>query len=91
MIVPLQESNMSVELQGTATPRRSGIDHNAASPPVTIPAGHVGEFVIPGTGRMVWWTGRVAIGLLHRPERCVDSSTPAALWIQDLMLGSSAH
>jgi hypothetical protein len=51
-----------------------GIDHSSSAPPVAIPPGHVGPFVIPGTGRMVWWTGRVAIGL-------------SSLWIQRLMIG----
>ncbi len=80
---------MSGEQQGTATAARRGIDHNASSPPVTIPPGHVGEFVIPGTGRMVWWTGRVAIGLLHQPQRCAEPSTQSMLWIQDLMRARS--
>jgi hypothetical protein len=62
MALPLQEPNMSHE--HTATARTHSIDHSASAPPVAIPPGHVGEFVIPGTGRMVWWTGRVAIGLL---------------------------
>ena len=29
---------------------------------MSIPPGHVGPVVL-GTGRLVWWTGRVAIGL----------------------------
>ena len=67
-----------------ALPR--GIDHSSEAPPVAIPPGHVGEFVIPGTGRLVWWTGRVAIGLLHRPLRTVEPMAQSALWIQDLVL-----
>ena len=70
-----------------ATAGRFEIDHNASVPPMTIPPGHVGEFVIPGTGRRVWWTGRVAIGLLHQPEGRFGSSSQSALWIQDLMRG----
>jgi len=81
---------MSVERQGAATAGRSGIAHNASSPPVTIPPGHIGEFVIPGTGRTVWWTGRVAIGLLHQPQRYAEASTQSTLWIQDLMRGKPA-
>ena len=68
------------------TAGRFEIDRNAAVPPMAIPPGHVGEFVIPGTGRRVWWTGRVAIGLLHRPERCIEPTTQSSLWIQDLLL-----
>ena len=63
-----------------------GIEHSASAPPMTIPPGHVGEFVIPGTGRRVWWTGRVAIGLLHQPVRHVESGAQSSLWIQTLML-----
>ena len=66
-----------------------GIDHSSSVPPVTIPPGHVGEFVIPGTGRRVWWTGRVAIGLLHQPQRCFEPVAQSSLWIQRLMLGKS--
>ena len=87
MAVPLQESNMSSEHRNTTTLRHNGIDHSSSAPPVTIPPGHVGEFVIPGTGRRVWWTGRVAIGLLHQPERRVESSAQSSMWIQTLMLG----
>ena len=65
---------MSSEHRNTTMSRPTGIDHSSEAPPLTIPPGHVGEFVIPGTGRRVWWTGRVAIGLLHQPERYVESS-----------------
>jgi len=77
------------EHQHTTTVRRHGIDHSSSAPPVTMPPGHVGEFVIPGTGRRVWWTGRVAIGLLHRPERYFEPVAQSSLWIQELMLGKS--
>ena len=73
---------MSSEHRSTSTAPAHTIDHSSSAPPVTIPPGHVGEFVIPGTGRRVWWTGRVAIGLLHQPQRQVES----VRWIQDLML-----
>ena len=65
-------------------PRRT--DHSSSAPPVPIPAGHVGEFVIPGTGRRVWWTGRVAIGLLHKPVR-FEQPSQSSLWVQKLVLG----
>jgi hypothetical protein len=64
-----------------------GIDHSLSAPPVAIPPGHVGPFVIPGTGRMVWWTGRVAIGLRHQPERYFEPLGQSSLWIQRLMIG----
>ncbi|HEY6134219.1 MAG TPA: hypothetical protein VIW70_09590 [Rubrivivax sp.] len=69
----------------TSTPR--GIDHSSSAPPVAIPPGHVGPFVIPGTGRTVWWTGRVAIGLRHQPQRYLEPLAQSSLWIQRLMLG----
>ena len=59
--------------------------HDAA-PPVQIPPGHIGPVVLPGTGRMVWWTGRVAIGLRHQPTRHFGPITQSALWVQSLML-----
>jgi len=64
----------------------SRIQTNDAAPPVQIPAGHVGPVVLPGTGRMVWWTGRVAIGLRHQPTRNYGPITQSALWVQNLML-----
>ena len=79
---------MSSELTPT-TARHHGIDHSAAVPPAAIPPGHVGEFVIPGTGRLIWWTGRVAIGLLHRSQRCAEPVGQSSLWVQELMLGKS--
>ena len=59
---------------------------NEAAPPVQIPPGHIGPVVLPGTGRMVWWTGRVAIGLRHQPTRNFGPITQSALWVQGLML-----
>ncbi|MBK6865064.1 MAG: hypothetical protein IPG91_16840 [Ideonella sp.] len=64
---------------------------SSAAPPIPIPRGHVGEFVIPGTGRLVWWTGRVAIGLRHHPVRCLEPTTRSARWLQDLLLGYRSH
>ncbi len=63
-----------------------GIDHSASAPPVDIPRGHVGEFVIPGTGRHVWWTGRVAIGLRYEPPRRGDATPETSRWLQSLLL-----
>ena len=61
-------------------------DRSSSAPPVAIPPGHVGPFVIPGTGRVVWWTGRVAIGLRHQPERFFEPTAQSSVWIQRLML-----
>ncbi|HEX6704513.1 MAG TPA: hypothetical protein VF169_07105 [Albitalea sp.] len=57
--------------------------------PVAIPPGHVGPVTLPGTGRTVWWTGRVAIGLLHEPRRQAGLSE-SARWVQALLLAPRA-
>jgi hypothetical protein len=62
---------------------------NETSPPVPVPPGHVGPVMLPGTGRMVYWTGRVAIGLRHEPPRRADMLSQSAMWLQDLMLGGA--
>lgn len=59
---------------------------NSSAPPVDIPAGHVGPVFLPGSGRLVWWTGRVAIGLRHEPVARRPEVSHSALWLQDLML-----
>jgi hypothetical protein len=59
----------------------------ADAPPVEIPSGHIGPVVLPRSGRLVWWTGRVAIGLRHEPARHNDPPGQSALWLQNLMLG----
>ena len=69
----------------TASFDDTSIQPNSAAPPMTIPPGHVGEVMLPGTGRMIWWTGRVAIGLRHEPRQRFDATTESALWLQDLM------
>ena len=56
------------------------------APPLPFPPGHVGPVALP-TGRMVWWTGRVAIGLRHQPDRSFETQSRSAQWIQELMLG----
>jgi hypothetical protein len=37
-----------------------------------VPQGYVGPVALPGTGRMVFWTGRIAIGLRYAPEARVQ-------------------
>ena len=80
---------MTVHPSGSATDDGPGIELSSAAPPIPIPRGHVGAFVIPGTGKLVWWTGRVAIGLRHHPVRCLEPTARSARWIQDLLLDSS--
>ena len=76
---------MSPQIEINTSQRQRGIDHSSGAPPVAIPVGHVGPFVIPGTGRTVWWTGRVAIGLRHQPQR-FEPLAQSSLWVQKLML-----
>jgi hypothetical protein len=33
-----------------------------------VPPGYVGPVALPGTGRIVFWTGRIAIGLRYAPS-----------------------
>ena len=61
---------------------------NSDFPLVAIPSGHVGPVVLPGSGRLVWWTGRVAIGLRHEAERRHEAPSQSALWVQNLMIGA---
>jgi hypothetical protein len=56
--------------------------------PLAFPPEQVGPVALPGTGRMVWWTGRVAIGLRHQPDRSFEPVSRSALWLQELMLGT---
>lgn len=70
-----------------ASPETSAIHlRDDAPPPVEIPPGHIGPVVLPDSGRLVWWTGRVAIGLRHQPQRHFDMPSQSALWLQSLML-----
>ena len=58
------------------------------APPVAVPRGYVGPVYMPSTGRMVWWTGRVAIGLRHRPSEHGDEMvSQSACWLQRVVLG----
>ncbi|MBA2724321.1 MAG: hypothetical protein H0U56_15830 [Methylibium sp.] len=77
------------ELDPAVAPTK--IRHISAVPPVTIPVGHVGPVVLPGSGRTIWWTGRVAIGLRHQPERRFEEITQSAMWVQGLMLNGGRH
>lgn len=54
---------------------------------IPVPPGYVGMLTLPGTGRQVYWTGRLAIGLRHQPAR--DHDRPVAeseLWVQQALL-----
>lgn len=66
--------------------RLSTIGSAGSTPPFDVPPGHVGPFVVPGSGRLVWWTGRVAIGLRHEAERRGEALSRSAEWLQGLLI-----
>ena len=52
-----------------------GKSHMSPPPPFDkgwVPQGYVGPVALPGTGRMVFWTGRIAIGLRYAPPERVQ-------------------
>jgi hypothetical protein len=53
---------------------------------IDIPMGHTGPVLLSDTGRTVWWTGRVAIGLRYEPPRHAESFGQSALWLQGVLL-----
>ena len=69
---------------------QTAIHLNSALPLVEIPSGHVGPVVLPGSGRLIWWTGRVAIGLRHESGRHYEMPSHSALWMQNLMIGAGS-
>lgn len=58
---------------------------------------HRGPVTLPGTGRMVFWTGRVVIGIRYQPAPDYEQPVPSSqLWVQDVMLartqpGETSH
>jgi hypothetical protein len=69
---------------------QTAIHLNSALSLVEIPSGHVGPVVLPGSGRLIWWTGRVAIGLRHESGRRHEMPSQSALWVQNLMIGGGS-
>lgn len=55
------------------------------APPTRVPNGYTGFVTIPATGRRIWWTGRVAIGLRHQAQSHQNISDSAS-WLQGLLL-----
>jgi hypothetical protein len=66
--------------------RRPGDSLKCGEHGIDIPKGHVGPVLLSDTGRTVWWTGRVAIGLRYEPPRDREPTGQSALWIQDVLL-----
>lgn len=66
------------------------IHHSEAAPPwPAVPKDYVGPMLLPGTGRLVFWTGRVAIGLRHQPHKHQLPSRDA-LRLQGALLAEAA-
>jgi hypothetical protein len=66
--------------------RRTGELLQCGEQGAEIPEGHVGPVLLSATGRTVWWTGRVAIGLRYESRPHPDATSQSALWIQDVLL-----
>ena len=64
----------------TALPPLLDADY-ALVPPSATP----GWVSLPGSGRQIYWTGRVAIGLRHQSRRA-PQTTISSDWIQSLLL-----
>jgi hypothetical protein len=67
----------------TALPPLLDADY-ALVPPSATP----GWIALPGSGRQIYWTGRVAIGLRHQARR-TPQTTISSDWIQSLLLRRS--
>ena len=59
----------------------------AETPIFKVPKDYVGPVTVPGTGREVYWTGRVAIGLRHEAPRRIETLGSQEVWVQKLLLG----
>ena len=81
-------SNRVTSSQPTAS--QAAINLHSDHPLVEIPLGHVGPVVLPGSGRLIWWTGRVAIGLRHESGGHHEATSHSALWVQNLMIGAGS-
>ena len=77
---------MDKHASGCACKAFGGSTHSDGVDLPALRRGYVGPVFLPGTGREVWWTGRVAIGLRYtRAERNVQTSRSEA-WLQRLLL-----
>jgi len=54
---------------------------------INLPSDYTGPVTLPGNGRTVYWTGRVAIGLRHQATQFGNGMGQSALWIQNVLLG----
>jgi hypothetical protein len=74
--------NISPAATGTTTALPPLLDDDYAPVPASATPGWVS---LPGSGRQIYWTGRVAIGLRHQSRRA-PQTTISSDWIQSLLL-----
>ena len=55
-----------------SSPAKIPSSHPAPFEKGWVPQGYIGPVALPGTGRMVFWTGRIAIGLRWAPPERVQ-------------------
>ncbi len=65
-------------------------DHSSPPLGLNLPPGYRGPVYLPGNGRTVWWTGRVAIGLRHQAPQFELADGQSARWVQTLLLARKA-
>ena len=71
---------------GCACNAFGGITHADGIDLPALRRGYVGPVFLPSSGREIWWTGRVAIGLRYtRAARNAQTSRGEA-WLQGLLL-----
>jgi hypothetical protein len=78
----------AIETSGAAMNVNETIRLNRDTLPVAVPVGYTGPITLPGNGRTIYWTGRVAIGLRHQAPQFINGHGQSALWIQDLLLAA---
>jgi hypothetical protein len=87
-VAPRDLKIQPLNLPGAAMQNAEPIRLNQDSLTMALPADYIGPVTLPGNGRMVYWTGRVAIGLRHQPHQFCNPTGQSALWIQGLLLAA---
>ncbi len=59
-------------ISNVSSPANIPTSHPAPFEKGWVPKGYIGPVALPGTGRMVFWTGRIAIGLRYAPQERVQ-------------------
>ena len=72
----------------SASRLQRAIQRSDASRPAGIPPAYIGLATLPGTGRVVYWTGKVAVGLRYENPARADIGQHAER-IQAALLGKA--